>query len=185
MKQATSRRRSTRLKGHDYTGAGAYFVTVCTFQREPFLASLVGTEMTLTPEGFCVLQAWERLTSGRGSAEGDAFVVMPNHIHGIVVIHNSGVGAKHSELSNASPLRTLSRSRGTVVGSLSAIIQNLKAVTSRRIRSLWGARTRRVWQRGFYDHVIRNEADLRRIRTYIEENPLRWVSDEYYASGRE
>ena len=109
--------------------------------------------------------------------ELDVSVVMPNHIHGIIIL-NESVGATH-----ASPLRN-ARGIGQVPGSLSAIVGSFKSASSRRINQLRGTPGTPVWQRGFYDHVIRNDEDLARIREYIATNPLRWSLDEENPSVR-
>ncbi|HLE23939.1 MAG TPA: transposase [Anaerolineales bacterium] len=95
---------------------------------------------------------------------------MPNHIHGILILRR-GVGAKH-----ASPLRI--RGRGTRPGSLAAIMQSFKSAATRAVNMTQGTQGEHLWQRGYYEHVIRDEEDLNRLRRYIEENPQRWGLDE-------
>ena len=170
MKQATRRRASTRLNGHDYTEAGAYFVTVCTHDQQCILGDVVSDAVRLTPLGKVVAETWPAACAHNPSVDLDVFVVMPNHVHGILVLRES-VWAKH-----ASPLRH--RPKGTFRGSLSSIVQGFKSAATRQARRDGIAFGGRLWQRGFYDHVIRNEAELSRIRTYIDENPLRWALDE-------
>jgi REP element-mobilizing transposase RayT len=130
----------------------------------------------LSDEGRIVGEAWLALPRHYPSLALDSFVVMPNHVHGILVLEE-GFRAMHPPQADVSPLRP-SRPKGTPAGSVSAILQSFKATTSRRVRSLPELQGVRLWQRGFYDHVIRDDAELNRLRRYIEENPLRWALDE-------
>ena len=178
-------RRSIRLRGWDYTWPGAYFVTICTHDGEclfedPTLRQVVET-------------MWQRIPRHFPHVRLDEFVVMPNHVHGIVWIVDN-VGARHSrgpssptsaipsdepaqskkQLSgNASPLRP----RGVVPGSLGAVIGNFKSVTARRINRVRKTPGAPVWQRNYYEHIIRNERELNAIRQYIRDNPARWAED--------
>jgi REP element-mobilizing transposase RayT len=117
--------------------------------------------------------------------ELDAFVVMPNHVHGIIVIHESCRGEasaapirvfRESRESDASPLRQ--RPNGTQPGSLSAIVQNFKSISTRKMNTARGTTGTAVWQRGYYEHIVRSEAELMAIREYILANPARWDEDE-------
>jgi REP element-mobilizing transposase RayT len=103
---------------------------------------------------------------------------MPNHMHGILFLHGERPSAGTVGATHASPLRAPVRPSGPAAASLSAIVGAFKAASTRLINRQRGSAGAPVWQRGFYEHVIRNEADLHRIRRYIEENPLRWAEDE-------
>ena len=112
------------------------------------------------------------------------WIVMPNHVHGIMILQGRGEafgGMKVPPLQttspNASPLR-ISQVHGTAKGSVSAIIQNYKSISSRRINRVRGVSGHSIWQRNYYEHVIRGDEDLARIRKYITENPARWHLDE-------
>ena len=117
----------------------------------------------------------------------DEYVIMPNHIHAIIMIHVYGRGEAFEEVhvsqrnhrSNASPLRV---ARGTAKGSLGAIVQNFKSISTRRINKYNDTPGKTFWQRGYYDRIIRNRDELASIRKYITENPLNWELDEYYPS---
>jgi REP element-mobilizing transposase RayT len=116
--------------------------------------------------------------------EPDAWVVMPNHVHGILIIVGRGeafadspVDSRGAPSANASPLR-VSQAHGTKRGSLAAIIQNYKSVSSRLVNRARASPGVSIWQRGYYEHVIRGEDDMARIRKYISENPLHWELDE-------
>lgn len=143
------RRKHPRLRGYDYSNAGLYLVTVCTLQRRPIFGRVVGDEVDLNALGAIVHAEIKRLPE-RLAVEIDAFVVMPNHVHAIVALEGRA--------RQASPLRL-----GTVVGSV-------KSGSSREIGLP-------VWQRGYHDHVIRDECDLQRVREYIATNPARWSCD--------
>jgi REP element-mobilizing transposase RayT len=178
-------RRSVRLKGHDYAQPGAYFVTICTRDRECLFGHVVNGEMRLNDAAEIVREQWLRTEQMRPNVELDAFVIMPNHVHGIIVIHESCRGeasvveihgSNTPSKSDASPLRQ--RPNGTQPGSLSAIVQNFKSISTRKMNAARDAPGMPVWQRGYYEHVVRNEAELMAIGEYIEGNPARWDDDE-------
>jgi REP element-mobilizing transposase RayT len=170
------------LRGFDYRAQGAYFVTIVTFSRACLLGAVVNDHVRLTTVGEAVQSGWLASDGNSPRVGHDLFVVMPNHIHGILVLAEA-YRAKHPPQADTSPLHP-SPPRGTAPGSISAIVQSFKAVTSRRIRSLPNMEGVRVWQRGFYDHIIRDDAELNRLRRYIEENPLRWAIDEENPASR-
>ena len=167
-------RRSTRLHGYDYAQAGAYFITVCTAARRCCLCDIAGTAISLTPAGRIVAAEWARSAELRPEVGFDGFVVMPNHVHGVLVLSPT-VGATRRVApgrGSASPLRS-----GATPGSLGAIVGQFKAASARRINALRGTPGWVFWQRGFYEHVIRNQGDLEAIRTYIADNPPQWALD--------
>ena len=169
-------RRSIRLRGFDYRAKGAYSVTIVTSYRACLLGEVVDERVHLTTIGEVVEAGWRTIPEFSPHVRLDSFVVMPNHVHGLLVLEDNP-RAKHSPEANASPLHRF-RPKGTQGGSISAIVQTFKATTTRRVRSLPGLMGLRLWQRGFYDHVIRDDEELNRIRRYIEENPLRWALDK-------
>ena len=160
-------RRSLRLKEYDYSQAGAYFVTICTKNHENIFGEMDEGIMRLSPAGAIVEAFWKDLPSRYPNVELDAFVVMPNHVHGSIMIF---VGAIH-ELP-------LCQQTGRRRMLLPKIIGYIKMNTARRINRLRNAPGTPVWQRNYYDHVIRNEESLNSIRQYIAENPQRWVYDK-------
>lgn len=178
-------RRSIRLQNYDYTQAGAYFVTICTHRRECLFGEIVDGKIQLSLAGQAVMVIWQNLPNHFANVELDEFVVMPNHAHAIIVIVDIGIGAKYSATHldepqgtspNTSPLQN--RARGTRPRSLSAIVQNFKSMSTRKINGALGIPGRSVWQRNYYEHIIRNAADLNRIRQYIASNPNRWALDK-------
>ena len=166
-KHVRRRRKSIRLKGWDYSAPGAYFVTICTHKRQPLFGQVVDGEMVLNQYGEIVREAWFDLPNHYAHVELDAFVVMPNHIHAIIILDADaiGVGAGLKPAPTRHPL--------------SEIVRALKTFSARRINTLRGTPGVPVWQRNYYEHIIRNERALNAIRRYIAENPLRWYLDRY------
>jgi len=165
-------RRSIRLQGYDYAQAGAYFVTVCAYNRECLFGEIMGEEMQVNASGEIVIACWHDIPRHFANVELDAFVVMPNHIHGIIMLRDVndpdiGVGAGFK------PAPTLTASRH----GLPEIVRAFKTFSARRINELRQMPGVPVWQRNYYEHIIRNEKSLHDIRRYIQENPLRWAYD--------
>ena len=192
-------RRSIRLPGYDYTQPGAYFVTICTHNREPLFGHVVNGEMVLNAWGRIVWEEWFRSAEIRAEIElfPDEFVVMPNHIHGIVwIVETDDPNARaHGDASNVgvtgrSPMhgrapnvgatgRSPLQPRGPAPRSLGSFIAGFKSAVTKRINALRGTPGARVWQRNYYEHIIRNERALNAIRRYIAENPQRWHLDRH------
>ncbi|MBK9941051.1 MAG: transposase [Kouleothrix sp.] len=166
---ALHHRRSIRLSGYDYTQAGAYFVTACTAARRRLFGELVGSEMRLSRYGAIALECWEAIPEHCPRVELDAFVVMPDHIHGILVLPE-----------DADRARVAARERFSkpVAGSLPTIVRLYKAAVTRQINEWRGTANPPVWQRNYYEHVIRSQAALERIRAYIVDNPSRSALDQ-------
>jgi REP element-mobilizing transposase RayT len=172
-------RRSIRLKEYNYSAAGAYFVTFCAFQRECLFGNVVDSEMLVNPYGEIVRECWQRMPAHFPYVEIDEFVVMPNHFHAILLI-NESVGAKQS--ASASPLphirESFSLQQGTLPGSLGAILQNFKSVSTRKSNKLRENPGCPIWQRNYYERVIRDEKELSTAREYIMNNPIQWDLDK-------
>ena len=203
-------RRSIRLVDYDYAGLGAYFITVCVHDRESLFGDIVEVEIRLNRWGEIADECWRAIPVHFENVELDAFVVMPNHVHGIIVIADV-VGATHaSPLRDASPppgassrpdavppphaspsqhasslqspLPTIPN--GPKPRSIGAIIGSYKSGVSKRINETRATPGQPVWQRNNYEHVIRDEAELARIREYIETNPARWTVDRENPHGK-
>ena len=184
-------RRSIRLKGYDYSRAGAYFITICTKDRACLFGEVVDGEIQLNDMGHMVYQEWTHLPNRFPNIDLDAFIAMPNHIHGIIVITDvDPVGAglvpaqpvaqnDHAPTpSGAIPSGATTRVAPTVGG----IVGAFKSITTVRythgvIHYGWPPFPGRLWQRNYYEHIIRNEKSLNRIRQYIYKNPARWDMD--------
>jgi len=173
-------RRSIRLKGYDYAQPGAYFITFCTFGREHFLGEIRNGEMSLSEIGEIVKQEWLRTPTIRSNVELDEFVVMPDHFHGIIILHAERNG-EHEQDSNCggklqfAPTMTPFRSPSKTIG---AIIRGFKAAATKRANELRKTPGLLLWQRNYYEHIIRDEIELTRIREYISLNPAKWMEDE-------
>ena len=159
-------RRSIRLAGYDYTQAGAYFVTICTHRREPLLASISATEYTLTQVGQFVARCWLALPRHFPHAMLDAWVLMPDHMHGILILRD----VNHESVVPAPS----GRPNGTRPNSLNAIIQNFKSISTRKVNQLRHAAGTPLWHRDYYERIVRDDRGLDAIRRYIENNPARW-----------
>ena len=157
---------TTRLKHWDYASAGYYFVTVCTWNREHFFGEVVGGTMRLSAVGEIARQCWVGIPAHFDQARLDEYIVMPNHLHGIVVIVETRHGAS-LQTPTANQFGPLKR------GSLQSILNAYKGGVTRICREVPFA-----WQPRFYDHIVRNEEDLQHIRQYILNNPGQWEIDQ-------
>jgi REP element-mobilizing transposase RayT len=171
-------RRSVRLRHYDYSQAGAYFLTICSKGRQCLFGQVIDGEIVLSDIGQVVASEWERTAEIRKEVELDAWVVMPNHLHAVVIITQSLIDIAAAKppphiLSDASI-----RGMGSIKKSLSSLVQGFKSATTKPINVMRGTPRVPVWQRGLWEHVIRNEDDLKRIREYIANNPRRWLEDE-------
>ncbi len=167
-------RRSLRLPGYNYSSSGMYFLTICTGKRAALFGRVDKGKMVENVCGQIVRSCWEELAFRVEHIQTDAFVIMPNHIHGILVILGNAaikpdVGAIH-EL----PLQP-TRARRQML--LPKVIGRFKMNSSKCINKLRHTSGSSVWQRNYYEHVIRNDEALTRIRGYIQTNPLRWELD--------
>ena len=162
-------RRTLRLRDYDYTQDGVYFVTICTHRLIQKLGRIVDGNLLLNDLGKLVDREWRKTEEVRSTVEVGLYVVMPNHIHGILLIRDS---------RHASP----STGRTTLPpNSLGSIVAQFKSVVTKRSRKLANPPSLPIWKRNYYDHIVRNEKDLDRIRQYILSNPARWSEDRYFA----
>ena len=155
------KRKNIRLKEFDYSSRGAYFITICTHDRKNLFVGAIheSPELQLNPFGQIVDKYINQLNT-RFDIKIDKYVIMPNHIHLIIVVEQRAI--------RESPLRS----------TISKAVGYLKMNASRDIHNKGYTDT--VWQRSFYDHVIRNEQDYQKIRNYIDTNPAKWQEDKYY-----
>ncbi|UYN89426.1 MAG: transposase [Anaerolineales bacterium] len=165
------RRKQIRIPDFDYSSPGAYFITVCVQDRRNLLSQILDAEISLKPPGNVVLQTWMSLPVHYPYVEVDEFVVMPNHIHGLVWIRDMQV----NRVDVGAGFKPAPTRHG-----LSEIARGFKTFSSRKINELPTQDSKFAWQRGFYEHVIRDEKDLYDHRLYIQENPVKWQNDEYY-----
>ena len=197
-------RRSIRLKGHDYSHPGAYFITICTINRAFLFGEVVGGNMRLNAMGQIVHQCWLAIPDHFPNTALDEFIIMPNHVHGIIWIvesqnddsvgatdvivgaTQSNVGTRHEMVgaTYTSPLRKNTPNanpnppRGPKRHSMGAIVGSYKSAVTKRINERRNTPGATVWQRNYYEHVIRNDESLNQIRQYILENTIRRHLDQ-------
>ena len=183
-------RRSIRLKNYDYSKSGAYFITICTKNRQCLFGEIVNGEMILNDGGKIVEKCWIDIPEHFPNAILDEFIIMPNHIHGIIILNEldfDNVGANmvvnvganmvvDEGANNHSPLRN-DRPHGTT-RTIGSIIRGFKIGVTKWFRQNSNIKT--VWQRNYYDHIIRNEIELIKIRKYIINNPKNWFNDNHF-----
>jgi REP element-mobilizing transposase RayT len=162
-------RRLMRLKSYDYSHPGAYFVTVCAHNREMLFGEITSGKIVLNEYGNIVVRCWREIAAHFPNTELDEFVVMPNHIHGIIWINNS-VGA-----NDYSPLQMPYKNIHGTSKTIGSIIRGFKIGVTKWLRQNTDHFS--VWQRNYYEHIIRHDEELNRIRQYIIENPLKWDID--------
>jgi REP element-mobilizing transposase RayT len=171
---------TTRLQNWDYTTYGAYFITICTHNRENLFGHIANGEMHLNDNGKIVEQCWYNLPNHYPNLILDAFVIMPDHIHGIMMINAVETGLKpvsiHSQKTGLKPVSTSqspspssSKSHG-----IFEFVRALKTFSSRQINEINGTPGKPRWQTRFHDRIIRDEPELQQKRQYIHDNPAKW-----------
>jgi putative transposase len=160
-------RRLNRLKDYDYSQLGAYFITICTKNRSCLFGEIDNDRMRLSSYGEIIRLSWFDLPQHYTNMELDVFVIMPNHIHGIIFLTDVGAGLKPAPTVPAGHCHPLPE-----------IIRGFKTFSSRKINELRNMSGTALWQRNYYEHVIRRDESLEKIREYIETNPLRWALDK-------
>ncbi|MGB9882897.1 MAG: transposase [Microgenomates group bacterium] len=171
---------SIRLKNWDYSSSGFYFVTICTYQKQCFLGEIINGKMKLSKIGEIVYQEWINTKQIRKNIDLDEFIIMPNHLHGIIVIKNKlNVKINKYQFNVETSRRDVSTIKNIFKlkpNSLGSIIGQFKSKTTKKIHNLGYLNFH--WQSRFWDHIIRNEKSLNEIRQYIKNNPLKWAEDE-------
>jgi putative transposase len=163
-------RQSIRLKDYDYSQAGAYFITICTYRRKCLFGNIVDGEMESNHFGLIIQETRDALPLHYQYIRLDEFVVMPNHVHGILHIDRRDTACRV-------PTNTMERFGQPVPGSLPSIVRSFKSAVTKRINEIRGTSGQPVWQRNCYEHVIRSQDDLDRARQYILNNPAKWPED--------
>lgn len=179
----TYHRKSIRLKEYDYANANWYYVTICTLNKEHIFGEVLNNKVVLSNSGKIVKEEWLRTKEIRKNIDLDYYVIMPNHFHGIIIMtYNMNENVSEENIKSRDTMHRVPTNRtfGTAIpNTLSTIIGAFKASVTKRIHRLSNNNIH-IWQRNYYEHIIRNEDDLYRIRQYIEQNPLKWQLDEYY-----
>ena len=172
MKKSIHKRTSSRLQGWDYRTPGWYFVTICTRNKAPVLGEISHSETRLNPLVEIAKRFWDEIPNHFHNAEVDEYTIMPNHIHGILIIQPYPIIDQTTDSKNHNS-HQLPKPK-----SLSTIIRSYKSAVTRWARS--NGFPSFAWQPRFYDHIVRDDEDLHRIRRYISENPSKWELDEYF-----
>lgn len=185
-------RRSIRLKGHDYSGGGAYFVTMVMQGRECLLGAVSNDQVVLNAAGDMVVKWWNKLPEKFPGVVLNAFVAMPNHVHGLIVIatrYSSAAGQTHGSAptdmhlrEGADPCVRPVAPSDSLQPSLGQLLQWFKTMTTneyiRGVKNLgWEPFRGKMWQRNYFDRVVRGPAEFDRIKRHILANPLRWNED--------
>lgn len=181
------RRRLIRLKGYDYSRAGAYFVTVCVRNKENSLGKIIDGKVVLSEIGKIAEKCWNEIPKHYLCVQIDKYVVMPNHIHGIIIIIDD-IGAEdfqplrphiqkniNAEVENFQPLPKINQYQKVITKSLGSIIRGFKIGVTKSCNQQKCQHF--ALQRNYHEHIVRNENELNRIREYIINNPLQWQFD--------
>jgi len=164
-------RRSIRLRGYDYAQSAHYFVTICTHDRQNLLGEIFEGRLHPSQLGLIAQECYVQIPRHFPRVMLDTYVVMPNHIHGIVIIAQPNKGAAKRGAACCAPTDSISP------GSLGAIVRSFKAATTRRANLLRGCPRKRLWQRNYYEHIVRHGKALEKLREYICANPENWTRD--------
>jgi putative transposase len=179
-------RRSIRLQNYDYTQAGAYYLTICTAARMSLFGRIVDGVMQLNDYGRVVEEEWLQTGNLRANVDLDAFIVMPNHFHAVLLIVDmppQRINETDQGMSAPCPydLQTPTNKRQfgkPIAGSLPTIVGAFKSAVARKITRTLGISSHSIWQRNYHEHIIRNRTELDRIREYIEYNRVNWEHDK-------
>ena len=175
-KSHTHHRSSIRLKDYDYTIPGAYFITLLAHGSTCFFGDISSNQASMNPFGEIVREEWLRTPNVRPEITLDEYVIMPNHLHAIIYISEPTTVGAHGRAPLHTPVYTFSRPPK----SLGSFIAGFKSIVTKRITILRATPGQPVWQRNYYEHIIRDDQDLNRIRTYIRNNPIQWGTDHEY-----
>jgi len=187
MKQKPNlpRRRAMRLRGYDYSQPGAYFVSICVQHRKCLFGAIIAGHLRLNEIGQIVIECWSRVPQHFPSVELDEYVIMPNHMHGIIALNIVGARSpRPSDIVGARsprPSQTVRHRRGEVPSpTLGQIVAYFKYQSTKHINQHHNMPRTRIWQRNYYEHVIRDDIDLQRLRRYIQNNPMKWTLDQLH-----
>jgi REP element-mobilizing transposase RayT len=198
-------RKSIRLKGYDYTRAGVYFITLVAYQRECLFGNIVNGDMQLSTMGGIADKHWRAIPEHFRQVELGAYVVMPNHVHGIIILHDGrgtvlvpkgngenrnseGVSLPQGEISTQGEMNLAQGEMTSRTGEMTSplrkptlgqIVAYYKYQSTKAMNALANTGTiTKFWQRNYYEHIIRNDAEHNRINLYIESNVANWAMDD-------
>jgi len=174
-------RKDMRLKYFNYRNKGAYFFTICTQGRLPLFGKFIDNRLKLNSAGLMLEKVWQTCSSSNPSILIDEFIVMPNHVHGIVwLVNDDSIIELHGKAKSTLEKHSL---------SLIDFIRDFKSLTTHNYingvkKYHWPPFNKKLWQRSYYDRIIRNETELNNIRQYIKDNPKNWLHDRYNIEKR-
>lgn len=169
-------RHSIRIQGYDYSKPGAYFITICSFKKNCVFGKIENGKMILNELGEIVKNEWLKTPVIRPNIIIDEFVIMPNHFHGILIISDKNIGRG---TMHRAP--TVEKFGQPTSNSIPTIIRGFKSAVTKQIKINRDNRNFPVWQRNYYERIIRDENELNKIRNYINYNPLNWKTDNIYS----
>ena len=187
-------RQSIRLKGYDYSTEGLYFITICTHKRKHLFGKIINNEMILNPIGIIANNQWQLLAKRFIHIEMGPFIVMPNHIHGIIMVRAT-LAVAHDPIDSKATLavahdpidshdsRATTRvaptnyTLGNIVGAYKSLVVN-RCVKYANGNGSYGG-LGKIWHRNYYEHIIRNEKSFHNISNYIQNNPTKWGDDQF------
>lgn len=181
-------RKSIRLKEYDYSKPNAYFITICTYNKECIFGAITNGEMHLNEYGKIVDNEWLKTPTIRQYVLLDKYIIMPNHFHGIIIIVDnvnicrdtapvSSCATVEVAESRISRIPTFEQFGRPTSHSIPTVVRSFKAATTKQIREIQKKHRQVVWQPRFYEHIIRNPHELDQTREYIIYNPLKWALD--------
>ena len=165
-------RRSIRLRGYDYSQPGNYFITICTYQKRKLLGTVVGHKAILNPAGEAVRVCWFDLPRRFPLVELVELIVMPNHVHAVIGLRQPSRATPRGAASSAPTAES-----SVNYPSIGQVLRAFKSISAIKINRLLGRTSEHVWQRNFYEHIIRSPREFEQAQKYIRENPINWDSD--------
>ncbi len=178
-------RRSIRIKGYNYASSGAYFITICTNKHEQLFGEIVNGKMELNECGKIVQSEWIKTGILRSNIEIDAFIIMPNHIHGIIFIHDDSGVMHHGHGHRDPTYRAQTEQFGKPTSNtIPTIIRGYKSAVTSRINKINNTPRVKVWQRNYWEHIIRNDQSMNHLQEYIQNNPIKWHTDCFYKKNQ-
>lgn len=171
-------RRSIRIKGYDYSQEGYYFITICTHNKEHLFGKITDGVMELHEYGQIVKTEWLKTPEMRPNIKLDEFVIMPDHFHGIIIITNRCLDTMHRVPTTDNIKKTMEQFGKPTSNTIPTIVRGFKSAVTKQINIIRNSSGVPVWQRNYYEHIIRNEESYIRISEYIKNNPKNWKEDE-------
>jgi len=173
--ESKRQRKQYRLNCYDYSQSGAYFITICTFEKICLFGNVINSKMILNNIGEIAQNEWHHSSKIRSEIRLNEFIIMPNHIHGIIIIDSVGATGGRPKTPYSS---------GPHKRSLGSFVAGYKSSVTKHINFIRRTSNRYIWQRNFYDHIIRDNNDLKRTRQYIIDNPIQWKFDRNHPDNQ-